>query len=55
MRFSAHAFFVVNNRVIRNPGNEELRNGISHIEGKVAMGSGEEAKAVTECFQIQSL
>jgi hypothetical protein len=38
----------VNNRIIRNPGNQEWRNGISDMEVKAAMGSGEEARAATE-------
>jgi len=67
--FPADGFFVVNNRTNqepRKPGNQEWRKGISDIEGKAAMGSGEEATAATEFqknlradqlpgFQIQSL
>jgi hypothetical protein len=66
--FSAHGFFVVR-RTIKNSGTQEWRKGISDIEGKAAMGSGEEATAATEFqknlrrdqlpwlrgFQIQSL
>jgi hypothetical protein len=48
MRFSAHGFFVVKNKSIRNPGNQEWRKGISDIEGKAGMGSGEEATGATE-------
>jgi hypothetical protein len=47
MRSSAHGFLVVR-RIIRNAGTQEWRRGISDIEGKAAMGSGEEATAATE-------
>ena len=45
--FSAHGFFVVR-RTIKNSGTQEWRKGISDIEGKAVMGSGEEATAAAE-------
>jgi hypothetical protein len=51
--FRAWLFFVVR-RIIRNAETQEWRRGISEMEGKAAMGSGEEATAATE-FQKKFL
>ena len=66
--FSAHGFFVVNNRINQEPRKPGMEERDFRHEGKAAMGSGEEATAATEFqknlrqisfwlrgFQIQSL